>query len=718
MWVLGGAWLLALGTLALPTSAEAQDADAQDTAEQDILMIADEVEYNETLGIVTARGSVEISRDGRVLRADTVSYNKRSDLVTASGNVAVIDPNGETAFADYVELTGDLKSGAIEGLGILLTDGSRLAAAGGRRTPDGRTDLRKAVYSPCELCEDDPDRAPIWQVKAFRVVHDKQLQTIFYNDAFLEVFGIPVFYVPFFSHPDPTVTRKTGFLPPTFGRSSALGLTYTQPYYFNISPESDATLTPTLTSDEGPVLAGQYRRATRRGYYELEGSITRGDRLPEDNRNTERTRGHVNLVGDFEINPYWDYGFAIERASDQTYLGRYGFGRGRTSLTQNIYLRGVRENDYLDVDGYYFQNLDASVSESSVPIVLPLIDYGYRSDPKLLGGHYTLNANARVLERPDGADSQRLSVTAGWELPNIGRWGEVSKLRLSVRADAYNVDNVDDPRNPNNPELEGFASRVIPQAEYSLRWPFVRASGGSRQIIEPMAQAILAPNVGNPIEIPNEDSLSFEFNDANLMSSSRFPGLDRVEGGVRANYGLRAAYYNENGGWSEFMFGQTYRLQDDDAFEEGTGLSEHFSDYVGRLKIAPRPYIDFGMRFRLDQSNFAVRRSSLSATAGPDWLRGSVAYNSLSDEPTTGAPSSEEQLFLGATYSFSEFWRVSAQHQRDLGDGGGSLLSGIGIGYEDECLKLDFTVNRNFTRDRDIEDTTNFSVQIRLRNLG
>ena len=75
-------------------------------------------------------------------------------------------------------------------------------------------------------------------------------------------------------------------------------------------------------------------------------------------------------------------------------------------------------------------------------------------------------------------------------------------------------------------------------------------------------------------------------------------------------------------------------------------------------------------------------------------------------------------MLLGASYRFAEHWRLSAQHQRDLGEDGGSLLSGFGIGYEDECLTLDFTVNRNFTRDRDIEDTTNFSVQVRLRNLG
>ena len=186
----------------------------------DVLLTAERLTYNEELAVVTASGNVELSRGERLLRADTLSYNRRADLVTASGNVALLEPSGDVLFADYMELTGDLKSGAIKGIRVLMSDESRFAANGGRLTSDGRTVMSKAVYSPCKLCEDDPDRAPIWQIKAVEVTHDKKLRQIFYTDAFLEVFGVPVFYVPFFSHPDPTVVRKTGFLPPSFGGNS------------------------------------------------------------------------------------------------------------------------------------------------------------------------------------------------------------------------------------------------------------------------------------------------------------------------------------------------------------------------------------------------------------------------------------------------------------------------------------------------------------------
>ena len=237
-------------------------------------------------------------------------------------------------------------------------------------------------------------------------------------------------------------------------------------------------------------------------------------------------------------------------------------------------------------------------------------------------------------------------------------------------------------------------------------------------MIEPIGQLVWSPNGGNPPEIPNEDSLVFEFDDANLFSPSRFPGLDRVEGGLRANYGLRVALHGAGTAWSELFVGQAYRLRDDDTFEAGTGLSEHFSDYVGRLTVAPGDLINLNLRFRMDRDNLAARRVSVGASGGPQWLRLSGSYVTLSDQPTSGVPSSVEQMTVSAGYRFAEHWRLSATHQRDLAADGGSLLTGFGLSYVDECVDLSVRATRHFTRELDIEDDTSVTVTLRLRNLG
>src|SRR3546814_777134 len=195
-----------------------------------------------------------------ILLADAVSYNEKTDTVSASGNVVLLEPSGEVVFANYVELTDDMKNGFIENIRLLLVDDSRFAANDARRTDGNLTKMRRAVYSPCNLCKDNPDRPPLWQLKANRVVHDRQAQEVRYNDVFLEMWGVPVAYSPYFQHPDPTVRRRSGFLPPTFGSAGEVGQFIQIPYFIVINDSIDVTAAPVYTQDEGLVLTGEYRQ--------------------------------------------------------------------------------------------------------------------------------------------------------------------------------------------------------------------------------------------------------------------------------------------------------------------------------------------------------------------------------------------------------------------------------------------------------------------------
>src|SRR3546814_15358023 len=98
--------------------------------------------------------------------------------------------------------------------------------------------MRRAVYSPCDLCKENPDRPPLWQLKAERVVHDQKAQEVRYNNVFLEMWGVPVLYSPYFQHPDPTVKRRSGFLPPLFGTMGEVGEFLRVPYYIEIGRAS------------------------------------------------------------------------------------------------------------------------------------------------------------------------------------------------------------------------------------------------------------------------------------------------------------------------------------------------------------------------------------------------------------------------------------------------------------------------------------------------
>ena len=176
-----------------------QSAAARDqlSSELPVLMLADEINYDEELKTVVAKGKVEIVQGERTLLADTVSYNQKTDTVSASGNIVLHEPSGEVIFAEYVELTEELKNGLIERIRVLLKDESRFAANSAVRRDGNKTRMKLAVYSPCKLCEENPEAPPLWQLKAERVEHDQEDRKIRYKDVFLEMWGVPVAYAPY-----------------------------------------------------------------------------------------------------------------------------------------------------------------------------------------------------------------------------------------------------------------------------------------------------------------------------------------------------------------------------------------------------------------------------------------------------------------------------------------------------------------------------------------
>ena len=381
-------------------------------------MKADSLTYDKNFGTVIASGNVEISQGHRLLIADTVFYNEGQDLMTASGNVTLMEPSGEVLFADYMELSDEMRDGVVRNIRLLLDEDTRIAANSARRSGGNRTEMNKAVFSPCKLCPLRPEEAPLWQIKAVRVVHEQEARDIAYYDAWLEMFGIPVLYTPYFEHPDPTVKRRSGLLAPTYGSSSRLGLQLTTPYYWNIAPHRDATFKPKITSDEGVVWGAEYREQTLTGGYYIDASINYGDERDDEGFKTGSSgfRGHVFSDGHFQLDPVWNYGYEFERASDDTYLSFYRIN-SKDTLTTRPYIEGINSRSYASGNAYFFQGLDIDDDQDKIPMVMPLLDFNHRGEPGAYGAFNSFDANFMTIHRIDGADSRRLSLEAGWHLP-------------------------------------------------------------------------------------------------------------------------------------------------------------------------------------------------------------------------------------------------------------------------------------------------------------
>ena len=265
-----------LAVLLLGSVLTARPATAQEElklAPGDVIdFAADSMAYDENADIVTATGNVLISRDDYRLRANEVAYNRKTGFVEARGNVVVIDPGGNQAFGDKVNVSDTLKDAAIENILVVLQDGGRMAARNGTRI-DGVSVLSRAVYSPCDIADENgcPQR-PLWQIKAVKVIHNPAKHRIVYRNAYFELFGVPILYLPRFSHPDGNAGNAGGLLVPDIQYSRSLGVTVQLPYYVPLGLSTDLTITPTIYSAANPALGAEVRRLTGDGPLRVGGS--------------------------------------------------------------------------------------------------------------------------------------------------------------------------------------------------------------------------------------------------------------------------------------------------------------------------------------------------------------------------------------------------------------------------------------------------------------
>jgi LPS-assembly protein len=691
--------------LAACVAGKAQELDRS----QPVLLDADELSYDENLGVVTATGNVELSQGGRILLADAVSYNQRANTISASGNVTLMEPTGEVLFAEYVELTDDMREGFLRGLQMLLVDDSRFAAVNARRRGGTETELNRAVYSPCRDCVDSEGN-PVWQLKARRVTHNSEVKQVTYRDAHLDMLGVPVFYTPYFSHPDPSVRRKSGFLTPSFGASSALGLATQVPYFWAIDESRDFKFDPILSTEVIAIMTGEYRQAFSNGELRARASAMRDDAQTGE----QRFRGHIDSSARFTIDETWRWGSDIWAASDDTYLERYDFPHEDT-LTSQLFAEGFTRRSYARAQAQYFQGLREEDDQNAIPIVAPNLDYSFVGEPNSFGAFLTMDANVLALTRTGdrAVDSRRVSVITGWELPHIGSLGDVTTFRATLQTDAYHVSNVPDPSSEET--NSGVAGRIFPKVSVDWRYPWVRTAGNASQLIEPIVALVAAPNGGNPDEIPNEDSAAFEFDESNLFERTRFTGTDRVDGGVWAAYGTRVGAFGIGGGSATALFGQSYRLRNTNVYPANSGLGDNFSDFVGRVIVSPNQFVDLLYKTRIDKDSFESRRTEIGALVGSRALRVGVDY--IFFDATEEFPDREELLLVGSS-ALTDTWTISANTRQDLTADGGSLSYGASIRYDCDCMNFSIDYVRTFTRDRDVEPSQSIVLRLSLKTLG
>jgi len=703
------------------------------TAEK-INLAADQITYNAETGQIRAIGHVYIERDGYTLQAGEVLYNEKTGAAEAFGAVTLTTPSGDRIFAPKIILEDVLKRAFVEDIRLLMTDGAQVRAVSGTRdAASGITTMERAVYSPCKVCAvEGGEKQPLWQIKAVKVVHDKKKRRLYYDDAVLEILGIPVLWTPKFSHPDPTVDKASGILPLNIQTTKNLGFYAAVPYYHVFSDSKDATITPIITSKEGLILSSEYRQHVGIGKFQLGGSVTYTDERDDNNIVTgnKEFRGHITSDGQFNHSKNWRSTYQLNWASDDTYLQRYDISFADTLVSEYM-IEGFFGRSYVSARTIGFQGLRVEDISGKTAYALPLIDAEYIARIKPLGGTIRFRGNALSLLRTQGQDTQRVSVSANWQRRWISPKGFVLDADALLRSDLYHINDAD---KPDEIEFGGTFGGTTSGSEWrnlarftgTVSWPLVKFTKKGSHTIEPIIELTVSPRRGTPDNIINEDSRAFELNDLNLFSPERASGFDVWEEGSRLTYGMRWKY--EQGDFqTDVLIGQTWRIDSTSVvLENGAGLEGEFSDIVGRTTVSYKNWLDLEHRYRLDEENFAVLRNEVDVVFGDDTKNLRVGYFKLDRGLSFINREDREEIRASGYYKFAQNWKLFGTFSRrltgavknDIPEGSGNTEYSFGVAYQNECIEVGVTLRETYTRDRDIEPGTSILFQLKLTNLG
>ncbi len=742
-----------------------------------MLVQAVEVDYDYNNSRVSAVGNVQMFYNGTTVEADKVIYDQKTKRLHAEGNVRMTDADGKITYANLLDLSDDYRDGFVDSLRVDTADATRMAASRADRSSGNFTVFENGVYTACAPCKDDPKKPPLWQVKGARIIHDQTEKMLYFEDARLEFFGVPMAYLPYFSTPDPTVKRKTGFLMPYVSTYTPFGYGIEVPFYWAIAPDYDATISPRYTTRQGLLMQGEFRQRLMDGAYQIRAyGIDQQDPKAFAGQPGDRQfRGGVETKGQFALNDKWVWGWDGVLLSDYYFMSDYRLSQYRdplgsflslpTEAISQLYLTGVGNRSYFDARTIYY--LSFSGNQNLVPVIHPVVDYFNVLNQSILGGEFSYKTNFTSLTResagfdaintklgadglslctPTSADINartpqncllrgvpgtytRLTGEAQWRRSFTDSAGEIWTPFASVRADLIDASISNQPGVSNFlPTGETQALRVMPTVGLEYRYPFINVQPWGTTTLEPIAQVIIRPNETYAGKLPNEDAQSMVFDASNLFSVDKFSGYDRVEGGSRANVGVQATTQFDRGGTVNALFGQSYQLFGMNSFAVAdatntavdSGLATARSDYVGRVSYSPNRTYTFTTRARFDQATMSAKRFEAEGRASFDRWSVSLMYGDYAAQPDLGYLTRRQGLLGSGSIKLAANWVVTGAARWDLQANKINQYV-VGAGYVDDCfvMAVNYVTSYSYSAGSTPPVLSHaFMLQLGLRTLG
>ena len=682
------------------------------TSESYIVESQDITFDNKNSLIFSNKKTIIIDLENNKISLDNFEYSTINNIFKSIGEINIKDnKNNDYEFSQiYIDtkkkeiLGSDIKAYLNDEDFKIHSDNKPRVFANTLKIDNQKTAFDKSIFTFCDYREND--KCPPWTIQSSKMVHDNKKKTIYYDNAIIKVYDIPIFYLPKLSHPDPSVERRSGFLPPSFSDSKNLGFGFSVPYFLAIDKDKNFTFETKLYVDENPLFLGEYHQAFKNSYFYADFGYTEGYKKNTLKKKAgEKSHLFSKFVKSFKgrNNSENILSFSVQDTSNDKYLKLYKIKSNLVDYNKDTLessFNFTHENDqiFLGINANIYETLKEDYNDK-YEFILPEItlDKNLFSDNNL--GSLNLQSNLKIHNFDTNKFTNFFVNDFNWEKDLNFQSGLTGRLLSNIKNINYEARNV-------NLYKKSYTNELYGALGYLSQIELVKNINNSYQTLIPKVFFRYAPG-----EMRKEDNSGNRLDPKNVFSIDRLNNINNFETGFSAAFGIDYKFKTDQK-QLDFSLGQIINDKENKNMASETSLDEKLSDVVGSMNYKHNDKFDFNYNFAIDQNLNDLNYNEFGTSINLDSLK--ISFNYLHEDKHIG---DQEYLQTKIDLLKNDDGKLSFQTKRNLVTDSAEYYD-LSYEYINDCLRAGVIYRREFYNDSEIEQENSLMFKITLTPFG
>ena len=566
-----------------------------------------------------------------------------------------------------------------------------------------KSSFNKSIFTLCDYRKND--KCPPWSIQSSRMLHDNIKKTIYYDNALVKVYDIPLFYFPRLSHPDPTVKRRSGFLPPTISDSKNLGPSVAIPYFFAVDKDKNFTLTNRLFSEENPLFLGEYHQAFKYANFFTDFGYTKGyENTSTTKKSGEKSHFFSKIVKNFKgkNNSENTFNISLQDVSNDKYLKLYKIKSNLVdfntdTLENSIDFTHSNEDLYFGINATAFETLKEGY-EDKYEYIFPEAFLSKNLVKNNLG-NLDLETNLKIHNYDTNKVTKFFVNDFVWSSNQIfSDTGLSSKILGNVKNINYEANNTEIYKSDHTNELHGALGLM---SELKLQ----KNTGNSIHKFTPKLLFRYAPG-----EMRKENSGS-KLDPGRAFSMNKVSNINNFEKGTSGTLGFDYKIKNNNKEF-DFSVAQVISEKENKKMSSESSLDEKLSDLVASANYKLNDNISLTYDFAVDQNYNEFNYNDLGLTYNFNNMK--IDLNYLEENKHIG---NQEYIKTKIDFSTNKNNLLSFETKRNLIKNSSDFYN-LSYEYLNDCLRAGLVYRREFYNDSEIEPENSLMFKITLTPFG